>query len=228
MKLLKSKKEKKKKDGVIGWELQTECLTRPNYPAQPCLSREAPGRAQRYRTVAFNQLSLYIAFNQIPGITVDKVVARSQFPSPHLLRKRWQGPPNPPAIYNPHFLVGNPRHGRDATCVQPRRVGSSGRVCCPHITDKRGKNILFFSFTGCCRGRRAGRHCLSQLAAKPVFLPRCLGRGWDTRGSRSAGITGLGFGPRCKKLLGYYIKLLAVLTMAFAGNQRDLEHKIGP
>lgn len=52
--------------------------------------------------------------------------------------------------------------------------------------------------------------------------------GGDAGGGRSAGITGLGSGPRRKNPLVIILKLLAVLTSAFAGNGRDSEHETEP
>lgn len=54
------------------------------------------------------------------------------------------------------------------------------------------------------------------------------GTGWDAGGGRSAGIAGLGSGPRRKNPLVIILKLLAALTSAFAGNGRDSEHETEP
>lgn len=60
------------KDGVIETEKEGK--------KRSCGWEQSQHGAWRYRPVAFNQLSLHTAFNQIPGITADKAVAHSLVP----------------------------------------------------------------------------------------------------------------------------------------------------
>lgn len=142
----------------------------------PSLATSTPRRARHYRTVAFNQLSLYIACNQIPGITADKVVAPSQVSSPE---NRHKGPPTP-RPQPPSFTDGE----------------TEARLRC----DLCSAPVGFAAFPLCKKGGKENPNPIFP-AADPIVLPRCPRRGRDLRGSRSAGITGLGFEPHPKILL---------------------------